>query len=200
MTGVQTCALPISERPDVGFLRRGEVLEGALNNWLLISADQASTSTMMLFHLICLNLHVSVTRIQDIVRRQVGHSPGTSSTVRVDRVLPEDAFASEVNRRNAIYHAKRIIHLACEMKQDDESIALWTEGGPHLSYCVFFAALTLWYASRRPSSLDRGEEGTQRKMHRTFAPLTRAVELLSTSPTQIGRNFVSTLQCLPGVD
>lgn len=189
-----------TDRPAEEILRRGEVLESALNNWFLMSSDQASTSTMMLFHLICLNLHVSETKIQDLARREGGHSPSTSSTTSGDRISSESAFASEVNRRNAIWHAKRIIHLAWKLKQHDETVTLWTEGGPHFSHCVFFAALTLWYAAWRPSSLNPGDEGPRRDMHRTSSPLTLAIKVLSTSPTQIGRNFVSTLQCLPGVD
>jgi hypothetical protein len=189
-----------TNQPAVEILRRGEVLESALNNWFLMNSDQASTSTKMLFHLICLNLHADVTKIQDIARRQSDHSPSASVTTSADSISSENAFASEVNRRNAIWHAKQIIHLACKLKQQEETVTLSIEGGPHFSYCVFFAILTLWYAELRPSRLNPGEEGLRRDLHRTSAPLKLAIEVLSTSPTQISRNFISTLQCLQGVD
>ncbi|KAJ5667419.1 hypothetical protein N7507_003283 [Penicillium longicatenatum] len=85
------------------------------------------------------------------------------------------------------------------MKQDSLN-ANSTEEGPHFSYCVFFAALTLWYAEWQYSPSDSEDARPQISMPNATAALNIAIKVLSASPVQIAKKFIPTLESLVSVD
>ncbi|KAJ5660919.1 uncharacterized protein N7484_000291 [Penicillium longicatenatum] len=191
-----------NEQLTFDYSRRGEVLESALHKWFIATNRQTPIPTLMLFHMICLNLHVNVIKIQKLVHQYCGEprsSPATTSSKSTGTLSSADVFPSRIDRRNAIWHSKQVIELAVKMKQDSLN-AISTEEGPHFSYCVFFAALTLWYAEWQYSPSDSEDARPQISMPNATAALNIAIKVLSASPVQIAKKFIPTLESLVSVD
>ncbi|KAJ5901245.1 hypothetical protein N7504_007238 [Penicillium tannophilum] len=155
-----------------------EVLESALHKWFTSTNEQTPIPTLMLFHMVSLNLHVSVSKIQNLARRHSGEpkpSPATTSSMGTGTLSSTDIFPSKIDQLNALWHAKQIIELAGNLRQD-KSNSISIAEGPHFGYCVYFSALTLCAA----------------------ASLNKAIDVLSASPVQIAKRFIPTLQSLVG--
>lgn len=189
-----------NDQPSFDYSRRGEVLESALHKWFTITNGQTPIPTLMLFHMVCLNLHVSVSKIQNLARRHCGEpktSPATTSAMGTGTLSSTDVFPSKIDRRNALWHAKQILELAVKLRQDNSNTISSAEG-PHFSYCVFFSALILWYAEWQYSSLEPEDLKSQIPVHGAAASLNIAIVVLSASPVQIAKKFIPTLQSLIG--
>ncbi|KAJ6016798.1 hypothetical protein N7451_000177 [Penicillium sp. IBT 35674x] len=180
--------------------RRREVLELALHKWFTITNGQTPIPTLMLFHMVSLNLHVSVSKIQNLARRHCGEpkpSPATTSSIGSGTLSSTDIFPSKIDQLNALWHAKQIIALAVNLRQDNSKPIPIAEG-PHFGYCVYFSALTLWYAEWQCSSPDFEDPRSQIAVHGAAASLNIAIDVLSASPVQIAKRFIPTLQSLVG--
>ncbi|KAJ5759488.1 hypothetical protein N7520_006644 [Penicillium odoratum] len=189
-----------NDQPSFDVSRRGEVLEMALQKWLTITNDQTPIPTLMLFHLVCVNLHVSVSKIQNLARRYCGESrlsSATTSSMGTGTLSSTDLFPSKIDRRNALWHAKKIIELAVNLRQNNSN-AISISEGPHFSYCVFFSALILWYAEWQYLFVNSENPKSQASVHGAAASLNMAIDVLTASPVQIAKKFIPTLQSLVG--
>lgn len=196
-TAIKTTVQNHHSSPD--YSRRREVLESALHKWFTITNGQTPSPTLMLFHLVSLNLHVSVSKIQNLARRHCGEpkpSPATTSSMGSGTLSSTDIFPSKIDQLNALWHARQIIELAVSLRQDNSSISI--AEGPHFSYCVYFSALTVWYAEWQCSSPDFEHPRSQISVHDAAASLNIAIDVLSASPVQIAKRFIPTLQSLVG--
>ncbi|KAJ5809225.1 uncharacterized protein N7503_001443 [Penicillium pulvis] len=189
-----------NDQPTFDYSRRREVLESALHKWFTITRGQTPIPTLMLFHMVSLNLHVSVSKIQNLARRYCGEpkpSPATTSSMGSGTLSSTDIFPSKIDQLNALWHAKQIIELAVSLRQDISNSISVAEG-PHFSYCVYFSALTLWYAEWHSLSPDFEDPRSQISENGAAASLNIAIDVLSASPVQIAKKFIPTLQSLVG--
>lgn len=189
-----------NDQPTFDYSRRREVLESALHRWFTITNDKMPIPTLMLFHMVSLNLHVSVSKIQNLARRHCGEpkpSPATTSSTGTGTLSSTDIFPSKIDQLNALWHAKKIIELAVNLRQDNSNSISIAEG-PHFGYCVYFSALTLWYAEWQCLSADSEDPRSQTSVHDAAASLNKAIDVLSASPVQIAKRFTPTLQSLVG--
>ena len=145
-------------RPGKRTLWRVEFIELALNSWAKTQNDSTTWSTLLLYHLIHINLHTNV----DVVQR-FAHSPAGSPF----RSESGKAYACIEQWRKsrhfsiAKWHARSILRrvkdatVAIQKRPSDTLGDLPSETGrhlilpeaPHLPYCIYFAALVLWCGS-----------------------------------------------------
>ncbi|MCJ1471562.1 hypothetical protein MMC13_000202 [Lambiella insularis] len=140
-------------------LWKPEFIELALNGWAQTQAQGVNWSTLLLYHLIHINLHSNMFLIQ-----RFAHSPAESPF----RATPGKAFACikqwQQDRHYPIakWHAQSILRrvkdaTAASGRRPPDTLGDVTSGGigrplvlpegPHLPYCVYLAGLILWCGS-----------------------------------------------------
>lgn len=189
-------------QPVLDHTRRRELLESALNKWSFAVNNKAPKPTLMLFHLVSLSIHVKVANLKHIVHQYIdpehsNHSQSTKSSQSRVHLGPKssslDVFQSDMSRVNALWHAGYIIRLALEHNEANSEDLIRGEF-PHFSYCVFFAALTFWYAGTQQT--PENTESTCQQGHVPNAAISKAIEVLSVSPVQVAYGFSCTLRSL----
>ncbi|KAJ5201254.1 hypothetical protein N7449_006057 [Penicillium cf. viridicatum] len=178
--------------------RRGEILESALHQWFRVTNGQAHISTVMLFHMICLNLHVNIHKIQNIAHRHCGGAgPPCITTLAMETGTPSlvNLFSSRIDRQNASWHAEQIIELALRLKHDNFN-GLSPYEGTHFSYCVFFAALTTWYTDYQSDIHSLNDSSSRSPNSGTTNSVRTAIDVLSYSRVHVAKKLISTLHSL----
>jgi hypothetical protein len=135
-----------------------EFIELALNTWAKSQPVTVNWSTLVLYHLLHINIHTNMGLIQ-----RFSHSPVKSPV----RARSGKAFAwieqwhKSRHYAAAKWHAQSILRrvkdaMAATQKPSSDTLADSSSGdgrpvilpeAPHLSYCVYFSALVLWCGS-----------------------------------------------------
>lgn len=133
-------------------------IELALNTWAKSQVAPVNWSTLLLYHLIHINIHTNMSLIQ-----RFAHSPAQSPF----RARSGKAFArieqwqKSKHYEAAKWHGQSILRrvkdaMAASQKPSSDTLGNSSSGSgrlvilleaPHLSYCVYFSALVLWCGS-----------------------------------------------------
>jgi hypothetical protein len=145
-------------QPGKRTLWRPEFIELALNRWANTQNNSTYWSTLLLYHLVHVNLHTNLGLIQ-----RFAHSPAESPF----RARSGKAYACieqwQKSRQFPIakWHAQSILRrvkdaMAASQKRSSDTLGDIPSGtgrylilpeSPHLPYCIYFAALVLWCGS-----------------------------------------------------
>ncbi|KAJ9645040.1 hypothetical protein H2204_001502 [Knufia peltigerae] len=104
--------------------------EMLLNNWRCSHAIAPEPSTMMLFHLVHLNIYVSLSSLQDVEQWNLRHR----------------CFYSDEDKAKSLWHAGHVLRLAKDMSMlaTPEARESGTLLPPHFPHAVFLASLCFW--------------------------------------------------------
>ncbi|KAL6248543.1 hypothetical protein RBB50_004798 [Rhinocladiella similis] len=104
--------------------------EMALNNWRCLHSIAPEPNTMLMFHLVHLNLYVSLSSLQDVEQWN----------------LYQQCFYSHEDKANVLWHAGHVLRLAKDMSMlaAPESGETGTPLPPHFPHAVFLASLCFW--------------------------------------------------------
>jgi hypothetical protein len=136
-------------------LWKAEFVELALDRWLRLQQLPAVISQQLLFHMTHIYLHANIPLLQ----RYAMARASSHNTINLPNEL--HSWISSQDYRVSRWHAEKIV--ACIKRQANSKAsvlrsqsAFKSSEPPHLSYCLYFAIVVVWYGNLRSdkTSLD----------------------------------------------
>ena len=198
---------------------RDDFAEISLQKWLVLHSKPPSADTMLLYHLIHLNIYASFAEIEMVARTATESSKNEGPPIVVDKSQPlsfskssslsrkvvalKRCFTSRERSDKAAWHARRLLDIAPSMQDlrpgspGDRihlargSDAIRSSQPLHFSFAVYYSCMILWSLE----FLETHSQGTKDAIG-TSSPLRKGSNLLSQSTSRVAENFKQILESL----